>query len=342
MGGFVAEPESVTGYLLRLAWYNRLSPGRLLGDVAPRALRAHGLRGEAVAAWLRQVGYFSRAKSGGLLVPGRGGRALVELLELLTLRDGLGVLALHSYADVLGPHGLIRPRLAFCVRCLAEWAAAGLPAYEPLLWQFQALEVCPRHGMALAQCCPNCGATRAILTASAVPGRCGRCGLKYHRSAQVALPSIDPERLGWGIWVGQELGALVASLPGMVIPPTGLATPRAVRLAVERAGSGALSRLAERAGLAVATLSLWQDGRRQPAFGAALRICRVAGFTLVAFLTGDLGIARGGPASEWADLGAAGGDAPRYRLGGRGGVPRCGAAGGRAAFACGGPAGLRR
>lgn len=40
--------------------------------------------------------------------------------------------------------------------------------------------------------------------------------------------------------------------------------------------------------MALATVSLWKDGRRQPSLPGVLRLCRVAGIDIVPFLRGDL------------------------------------------------------
>lgn len=76
---------------------------------------------------------------------------------------------------------------------------------------------------------------------------------------------------------------MIAVTPGLPEPVSGRRTADAVALAWERTGLS-LTRLAATMGMALSTLSLWKDGRRQPSLPGALRLCRIAGISLIDFL----------------------------------------------------------
>jgi transcriptional regulator with XRE-family HTH domain len=69
--------------------------------------------------------------------------------------------------------------------------------------------------------------------------------------------------------------------------PTNDRIGAAVEVAAERSG-GSLTALAQRLGVALSTVSLWKDGRRQPSLDGLLRLARDAGFELLDVVAGDV------------------------------------------------------
>jgi transcriptional regulator with XRE-family HTH domain len=93
------------------------------------------------------------------------------------------------------------------------------------------------------------------------------------------------------------VGRHTAMTPDLEGPVSACRTREAVHLAWRRTGLS-LTKLAAAMGVALATVSLWKDGRRQPSLPGALRLCRVSGVALVDFLRGDLDSIRATPARE--------------------------------------------
>ncbi len=115
-----------------------------------------------------------------------------------------------------------------------------------------------------------------------------------------ASERIEGEELDWQRFVVAQVGQLIAMTPDLEGPVSACRTREAVHLAWRRTGLS-LPRLAAAMGVALATVSLWKDGRRQPSLPGALRLCRVSGIALVDFLRGDLA-AIGATAAREGDL----------------------------------------
>jgi transcriptional regulator with XRE-family HTH domain len=196
----------------------------------------------------------------------------------------------------LPDRGLVRSQRAYCPVHLLEWRRDDKPAYEPLLWQLRPVTVCPDHGqlVRLETRCPKsgCRTERSIVTANAVPGMCDRCGTDLSS----ATPDIVSESAAaeWERWVAVELGGLVAALASVTEPPSGAAIPGCVQLAITRSGLN-LTDYAKEIGVALSTVSLWKDGRRQPSIDGVLRLCRFAGFHVAGFLLGRVAALEAAP-----------------------------------------------
>jgi transcriptional regulator with XRE-family HTH domain len=274
--------EHLGSVVLRTAWRNGLAPGRMIREVAASALGPDENGRFAV----RRLEQAFRSGSMGLLGWDVSASTWIDTFEFLTARGGLSELTLRRWAAVLPVRGLIRAERAYCPVHLREWQAAGTPPYEPLLWQIAAVDACAEHGVELETRCPDvgCGATRVGLAASAVTGLCHRCGTPLSQAGARSVAS-GPEQNAWRVWIAEQLGAVVAAQ--MDARPADNRIAEAVELAAERMG-GSLTALAQRLGVALSTVSLWKDARRQPSLDSLLRLARVAGFELLDVVAGDL------------------------------------------------------
>lgn len=272
--------EHLGSVVLRTAWRNGLAPGRMIREVAATAL-APDENGRLAVRRLEQA---FRSGSMGLLGWDASAATWIDTFELLTGRAGLADLTLQRWADVLPVRGLIRAERAYCPLHLREWLEAGIPPYEPLPWQIAAVEVCPDHAVELETRCPGatCGATRRGLAASAVPGVCHRCGGALWHAASSAVDAAT-DNGAWRLWVARQVETVIASRG----PRAENRLAEIVSLAAERTG-GTLTALAEQLDVALSTVSLWKDDRRQPSLDCLLRLCRAAGYPLLGVLTGDL------------------------------------------------------
>jgi hypothetical protein len=292
--------EGATSRLIRTAWRNRVSVGRALREVAAHVLASvHADERRLPSRWLE---YFTGRASVDLLGTGRAAATLIDAWAELTRRTDWRAQTLIDLAAVVPPHGLLEPRRRWCPVCLA-----GFPEpYEPLLWQIAPLTICQIHRTLLETACPDpgCGAERWALAAAATVGFCA-CGAPLAQ----ALPreaSFEGPELEWHVWVGRELGALVAALASLDGPVSGGHLGPAVDLAVSRTAP-TYTAFARAVGVSLSTVSVWKDGHRQIPIELALRVCRVAGFRLADFLLGDLEALRSAPVPEAAWL------PPRHR-----------------------------
>lgn len=293
--------EALSGYLIRTAIANGLSPRRFIDRVIAVAVGDPSTPGasteDIIALGHSIMGRPAAAVNGGW----QTASVLVEILSAATLQGGLDQLTLIGWSDRLFGRDLLRSLRAFCPVCLWEWARDGLPAYEPLRWQFQALEACVTHGVRLREVCltPRCGRTRGAIAGWASIQRCTGCRRPLARSIKevraVEVP-LDAEALDWAGFVDAELGDLIAYPPahGEGLGPYRF--PEILGLAVESVTAGRQRAFAERIGMTEASVSYWKDDRRRPSLLSLLRVCRAAGFGLRDVLMGNVEALAASPA----------------------------------------------
>jgi len=288
--------ESLAGYAVRLSWRHGHALARLVRDVLAPALGHPSAVDADRAAWEEELARVTRHASGSILGHAPVAGTWADALGAAIGRPVLRCLTTLAWADVLPSKRLLRAVRAWCPACLEIRRLRGLPAYEPLLWQFTEVTACVEHEVTLVTACPSCGMEGGVLTAWARAGWC-RCGtwlgsLWFHEDA-----IIDGEDLDWQRFVTAQVGAMIAATPNLPGPVSAARTADAVRLCWTRSGLS-LTRLASEMGMAVSTISLWKDGRRQPSLPGALRLCRATDVSLVDFLLGNLEAIAAAPAAD--------------------------------------------
>ncbi len=276
--------ECLTSYVSRLAWTYNLAPAQLVTRVIAPTLGAADPR--LAERWVRHLDAILRRQP--TLNSHTPWTAMwVEALEALMLRAGLSGLTLLRWREVLPYKGLLRSVRAWCPACLAGWAASGVPAHEPLLWQFSTVETCPEHAVPLEVTCPNvaCGRSAPVLMSRSRPGECPRCRTRLDGAGRPDAPGA--EELDWQRFVAREIGTVIAASGQGTEGPDGLGTAGAVHAAIGRTGL-TLTAFAARIGVAPSTVSLWKDSRRQPSLPQLLRIARASAVGLIPLLEGDL------------------------------------------------------
>ncbi len=207
------EVESFTGYIARLAEAHGIEVGSLVNHVLlHRIPKTNGLFAGHLHSKSRKWWIFneSHALNGVGICP----RHWVSALEELTGVKRLDLLTLLPWADRLSRTHLLRTTRAWCPECYQGWRTAGLPVYEPLLWMFQIVTVCPFHRRILEQNCPVCGRTQYVFSSKSRPGFCSRCRswLALNQGIAVASETTDgnlPEQ----IWVAEKVGELLSANP---------------------------------------------------------------------------------------------------------------------------------
>ena len=273
--------ESMSGYVLRLAWRHFLAPSRLARFVLADALGRPNVVGLRREDWGKFFSKMFRNPDASLNGRGVYAREWVETLERLTGLRGLGALTMLGWEAVLPNLRLLSATVRFCPACVAGFAVP----YEPLLWQLQSVEVCAIHRARLLVACPHCSTTRGILGSWARPGWCTNC----HRSlAGPAGPAVPRREWPWHRFVYEQVGSLLATTPPA--RPTGQPPVFAsVQSVLDAVSLGHLTRFAQRIRMHVSTVSLWHHTRRLPTLDASLRVAYVGGVDLVDLLTGSVG-----------------------------------------------------
>ena len=101
--------------------------------------------------------------------------AWVQVLEALTKRSDLRLLTALPIGNAVSPRCMMKGAMAWCSSCYDEWLGSSRTVYTPLLWTFNAVEVCPRHKQPLEQICPHCKRSQTLLSSMTRPGYCSRC-----------------------------------------------------------------------------------------------------------------------------------------------------------------------
>ena len=147
LGMGTSNVESLTSYVTRLAEAHGVSLRTLvIQELLPLLKRDYLSNpfGNTLSSFWKEA---ARALNG----TGTLAQEWAQTLERLTLRTNLRFLTLLPWATVLTQQRLLRCTRAWCPDCFMEWQATGIPIYEPLLWNVNAVSVCPRHRRALLE-----------------------------------------------------------------------------------------------------------------------------------------------------------------------------------------------
>jgi hypothetical protein len=288
--------EAFSSYEPRLAAAHDMSASELATQVLAPLLGRESVLGSNVDERARYFAAIFGPVRGSINGSGLHAATWVNAVRELTGRPDLRWLTLLDLGLVIPARGQLTERRRVCGRCLHEWRSGGDIVYEPLLWQFRELELCPIHESPLQAPCPICGKSSPVLATWSVPGRCTSCG-GWRGHSTTAVPQMNADAIEWQRFVGAQLGSVLAEGPSLSEPPSGLQLPEAIKLALRVTGE-TMTGLGSKIGVSVGAVSLWCAGRRVPSVAASLRICRLAGFNLTDFLFGRIANLKSAPASQ--------------------------------------------
>lgn len=199
--------ECATSYIARLAYAHMVTVRVLIESEISERLSPYRSDDRKAPTWLCLARAYAVNGSQDLA------RDLVSVLEQLTLRTDLSALTMLPWSEVLSTQGLLRRTRTWCPACLETWRRAGQVVYEPLLWQLQAVTVCPVHRRVLRSCCPACKGTLPMLASRTLPGRCSKCqtwlGINQAQLREVNQDGVTE----WELWVATGLGEMLATAP---------------------------------------------------------------------------------------------------------------------------------
>ena len=279
--------ECLTSYTSRLADSHCVSPAVLLGrTLAPLMGKKYWLQGGArLGTRGSALGNSFSEHTKAINSTGVIAKDWVTVLESLTLRNDLALLTTLPWGEVFTQRNLLRPNKSWCPSCYEEWRINDQPIYEPLLWTFRDVEVCPKHRRRLSHQCQFCGRRLPWLTRCAQPGYCSTCGewlgTSFHESStEIAIPDNELE---WQIWVAKNLEEMIMAAHHLPSPPKER-TAKSISLCINQASEGIMNRFACLIGKRKSTVWGWQHGKTQIPIDDLLRICCLLGVSLVDFL----------------------------------------------------------
>lgn len=275
--------ESLTGYINRLGWTHHISPRAFAAEmILPHVKRDLG-RPLPGAARFGAHEAMSLNGTGPLATAGGA------LLNHLTMRTDLQLLTLPWWVGDLPRRGQLRATPAWCPLCLAEWRDQGQPLYQPLLWMFHIVTLCPRHRSPLLDRCPCCHKRQMILaTNNTQPGACTSCGMVLGQEASSFSGEPDHEQqVAWQEWVLSVLEELLTASPAYSQLQW---EPFFRHLANYLQAHQVYSKLARVTGITRQALHRWvnSDDPYAPTFQTLLKFCDVCKVTPVHVMRNQL------------------------------------------------------
>jgi AraC-like DNA-binding protein len=279
--------ESLTSYLIRLAYEHCVVPGVLvttsIASLMISNVSSHEHQINIQAIWGGD--YISTSMCNGMQATASN---ITTILKQLTGRDELHLLTMLPWAEVIAAMRLLRNKRTWCPQCYQQWRSTNQILYEPLIWSLKVVDICPQHHQPLLQQCPKCAQPSCLLTATSLPpGYCSKCGgwLGSTLSAEDTLKTLSHKELNWKCWVVKNVSELLAKTPNLtsLIPKNRIKTVLSAYVKQLTKGNiNALCRLTQQPD---STLHNWLQEKSVPQLFQLLQICNSLEISLWNFLT---------------------------------------------------------
>lgn len=276
--------ESLSSYVTRLAEAHCVFPGRLMSKVVVPLVPGYSP--------LEQHGLFRESGAKSTLLNGTGLTARYGVQALLTLtgRTDLHCLTLLPLTAIFAAQarGLIRLTKAWCPVCYENWREQGQKVYDPLLWFFQTVVICPHHSCALHTRCPyqDCAQSLPAVAWRSRAGYCSYCQrwLGLPREQVKAVSSLEEEDLQGPQWVVRMVGEMLATLSTRSVFLNRERISNVLTHIASQITEGNITALARALGIVQSKVQAWCHGDRRPEIAMLLRLCHDLGLSLSDFL----------------------------------------------------------
>jgi Fe-S-cluster containining protein len=193
-----------------------------------------------------------------------------QALKQLTSRDDLHLLTMMTWSGVLSQSGMFRDTKAWCSACYNEWHASQ-EVYEPLLWAFQAVTVCPRHCQPLSLRCSRqeCGRSLPALSKKSLPGYCPWCGIWLGTTLRERTTKALQEDDKRSCWIANAIGELIAMAKSFVASPHKEMFSSTIRSQMTKLN---VSAAASQMLVSPELLYSWSRGKRKPQLSTLLQV----------------------------------------------------------------------
>lgn len=281
--------ESLTSYLCRLAQAHRITVGALVSRVLALKLKRNS---QNTQFYDNTTGIFA---SEGKALNGIGlmSKNWVEVVEEIISVSSLRYLTMLTWAEVIPARGLLRSTKAWCPYCYEHWHTNNLPIYEPLLWKFDVITLCPQHHQHLQTQCPHCNQPLCELGHHSRPGYCSKCRqwLGSTASFGTSLTLLSPDELQSSNWNATMMGELIAITPSLTHPIPRNRVSNAISSCTNQLTknqSKNLSVFARKIQVSIAMVWHWQRGQKLITVNKLLQICSILKISIIDFLTGQI------------------------------------------------------
>ncbi|MGB7923466.1 MAG: TniQ family protein [Pyrinomonadaceae bacterium] len=275
--------ESLTGYVARLAEAHCISTHTLLHKEAFSLKK--GPNG------LYQTGFFGFSSN---LMNGVGSIAeeTATALGQLTSCQNIHNTTLLKWKNILSPASLLRRTRKWCATCYAENIKEENPVYEPLIFAFEAVSICPWHFQPLSSICFDCKSQLPMLTSRSHPGHCSRCkrwlGLiidnpKDKESNETFISNLEVEQQ---ISMIDSIGELLIKSPTINAPPTHQSFIANLTKIIDQTAGGSINSFADLISIWSGTVRRLLSGATKPRLEVLYRICSRVNISLLDLLMG--------------------------------------------------------
>lgn len=215
--------ESLTSYMARLAQTHgisvatliryKLTPLLVLHSQSQRLSKEDATR-SAFSIWYKDPMMLQEGTAECWLDGTQRVEKVVEVLEELTLQQNLRYLTMLPWSRLVSLKHAFRSEQLWCPACYQDWRESEYILYEPLLWAFEVIKVCPRHQRYLQTWCLYCHSLQPFLKLQVRPGYCSECRAWLGRWVEPGSHSqANGKELDWNFWAAEAVGQLLAATP---------------------------------------------------------------------------------------------------------------------------------
>lgn len=280
--------EGLSSYIARLADAHAVSVGDLMGrELWP--LTSSSLSSPKRGRRPRSHGFHAQT----YVINGsrKPSQRVVAAVEKATYRTGLRSLTLLPFDGVLSHQHLFRTLRSWCPACYEEWRTANQAIYEPLLWSFDLVTVCPVHSRSLETHCRACGRVQPPLAVFSRPGYCSQCQQWLGGSGLSRRPMEQDKRRQHN-WNARAIGDLLA-FALEVESKTHIDVLRAnLKHAVQEVSDGNCAAFAQRCKVSRSAFCSHLNGYHLPTLDVLLRICHQISVPIVALYKSDFRVSK--------------------------------------------------
>lgn len=258
--------ESQTSYISRLAELHSVSVGTLMGkkiapvlgkDYLTKSCINGGSRFYEVARELNGFGKSAIDSANGLS----------ELTGCNTITNT----TLALWQELFPTRRVLRQTKAWCPICYEDWKRGNSDIYEPLLWNFKAVNICDIHGVRIKIQCPFCGKEIPVLSRKSRNGYCSFCGCWLGSIDSNLDEEITLEQVSWEYFKVTNIEGLLKARHDPSYTFSVEKIHSFLKSAINKAGGK--SAFSRNFRIPKTTVRTWYEGKHRPSLNTLLKIC---------------------------------------------------------------------
>lgn len=259
--------ESLSGYLIRVAFEHNISVGHLLNKMVFQKMNKSYLDRTSIYGG-------NRFYEGSKTINGYMENAieLARIMDKLTSRNDLSNLTLYKFKEFIPLRNLMKESLTWCPDCIGDWKKGGKVIYYPLIWFLKPVKVCKKHNCFLIDRCPVCNKTVDILRRQMILGYCPKCSSIL--SNDLESKRFDLAELNWELFVCENMeGLLSINQKNIVAGRFKHTFLDKLKLINEEHFSNNVASFSSYLNIPQNTLRYWLNGKSSPSLDNILNIC---------------------------------------------------------------------